>query len=74
MSSREMSQRSAIISAPRNWLTSPLPNREVHPDDPVNGSKSGSSLPAWDPAVIGTIDMFSTPPATTTSIVPDITA
>jgi hypothetical protein len=74
MSSREMSQCVAIISAPRNWLTSPAPKRVVHPVEVENGSSKPSALPASAADMIGTMLMFCTPPATTRSIVPLITA
>ena len=43
ISSRVMSHCSAIISAPRNWVTSWSPYRSSQPVEPVNGS----AKPSW---------------------------
>ena len=73
MSSREMSQSRAIISAPTNWLTSWVPYRFTHPVEPENGSVMPNGSATNIAEEIGMVDMFCTPPATTRSWVPDIT-
>ena len=64
----------AIISAPRNWEISWSPYRASQPFDVENGSGNPCSRPASMAAEMGIALMFCTPPATTTSAVPDITA
>ena len=68
-----MSHFSAIISAPRNWLTSWVPNRATQPGEPLNGSVKPSGSATVMAEEIGICDMFCTPPATTRSWVPLMT-
>ena len=74
MSSRLMSHFSAISSAPRNWLTSPSPYRATQPGEPVNGSVKPSGSARVIAELIGICDICCTPPATTRSFTPAITA
>jgi len=64
----------SIISAERNWETSWSPYRACQPSDPRKGSSKPYCCPAAIAEAIGSIDMFCTPPATMTSLVPLMTA
>ena len=68
-----MSHLSAIISAPRNWVTRSGPKRSTQPLDPENGSSKPSGWAAIMAEEIGIWLMVCTPPAMTTSCVPLIT-
>ena len=71
---RDSPHFSAIISAELNCVTSPSPNLFTQPVEPVKGSPKPYACPASIAADIGICDIACTPPATTTSAVPLITA
>jgi hypothetical protein len=74
ITSRDRSQRVAIRSAARNWEISSSPYRCSHPRHPVYGSSKPNCAPTVIDAPMGIRLMLCTPPATTKSAVPLITA
>ena len=74
ISSRPIPHLAAIMSAARNWEISSVPYRSRQPAEPLNGSSKPNGWPASIAAAIGIWLMFCTPPATTRSAVPLITA
>ncbi len=74
ISSRVTPHFSAIISAPRNWLTSCVPYRLTQPSEVENGSVKPNCSATSIAEEIGIMLMFCTPPAMITSFVPLMTA